>query len=674
MNETADPIDEFLFQYEVLTCPAAMTQEELECQIQENIRREDWATILQLLSLAKDIISYSTARDCLIRAIHTAPPDTVSALLKLLPKGEYAEYDTYEVDWSPTGETYRRSKWEVCVQGTLVMHAVAVNRPDVLQQLLSCGYDVNGASTEAAAALLEYFAEAPDFETFQPHGCSPRPESRVCLRSWDANPNDVPAMGWDGATPLSLAVLLGHTECARILVEHGAWTEETHSVSRAMYLFWRTSDADYQAARRVVLEAVSPGSHRPALWALAPACSAEQLEEILTRYSYTQEELARTAYHVLWEFSSHRQLWKDCRQAAHTLCAKLYRIGQLCPNALCDPKTLGILLTRCCSIKELPLDLFLPFLTGKTLDISYLRIGSGWISHPEGTQMLETLAQHCTLVMERDAVSPGIQSGILRQLLKHTSFLPPVADTGISGLTMALLMNGNQRLIQRALETGIIWPGESTEELLLCQKQFPFSPACRMAVLTTPRPPAETIETPTVRPFSPGCRWFSHKLPDRSMPILTEKDWHKWLFPSLQQPSGFHEITISGETWQAHSVLLAACMAGRREIVAVLLEHTPQEELMTTDTLFCPSRSIRLWVTPLCAAAFAGQTEIVRILLDHGAPADEYSWGSPSIWMDCRHSRISLPFPPVSAAALTGSLETVELLTACGAVIRQNSH
>lgn len=668
MNEVA-PIDAFLQRYEEID----MSEEEFEGELQEAVDCWEWEAAQSLLSFGQDFITRGTAKYCLLRAIQNAPLEAVAAFLERLPEGEYAAHDTYEVEWITQEDEGWSENWEIFVQGTLVMHAVAVNRPDVLRLLLERGHDVNGASPAAAEALLEYFVEEADFEVFQPLGKSPRPESRICMRRRDFGPRRIPFMVWKGATPLALAVLMGYEECARVLVEWGAWLEETPSVSAAMHLAWRSSDADYGAARRAVLEAGSAEEHRPVLKALVPTCSAAQLKEILRRYSYDTQELAQAACHMLWEFAAYRKLWEKCGMEENETCRKLHLIGGRCPEALCEPRTLGILLTQCCGVNALKMESFLPYLKGRTLDISHLRIGFGWLSFNEGKKMLETLAQNCTLVMDRDAVPPAVSAGLLRQLIKHVSFLPPLIPEGVSGLTLALLMNGNLRLLQKALEEGIIWPGESVEDILLCQKDYSFSSACRMALLTTPRPAAESAASAAERPIVYGCRKFSRNTSENSMPLLTEEDWQGWLFPTLQQPNGFYEVRIGGELWQVRNALHAACMEGRGEIVEALLKHTPKDELPATEGVYCPARNIRLWLTPLCAAAFAGQTEIVRLLLRCGAPADEFLWGSPSVRMEGEDGERAAPFPPVSAALLGGWQETADLLTACGAVIRHDS-
>jgi len=312
-SETKSPMTTLIQRYATLQAVVSMTQEELEDQLHAEVWRGDWQEVLRLLGLAREGVSRVAARECITRAVQTAPTEMVAALLERLPVEEYTERDAYTVDWSPTGEVCRRLKWEVSVQGTLVMHAVAKDRPDVLELLLNRGYDVNCASARAAAALLQDFGTntvgyGQDYCPF--HAYTVRPESCVELHKWDTGPEDIPPMAWEGATPLALAVLLGHAGCARILVERGAWLEEAPYVSAAMYLFWRCGDPSYQAARAAVLEAGDQARHRPVLWAVGETCSIRQLQAVLEGWEYSTEELTQAARRMVLALRYQRELWK----------------------------------------------------------------------------------------------------------------------------------------------------------------------------------------------------------------------------------------------------------------------------------------------------------------------------------------------------------------------------
>ena len=148
MNEVA-PIDAFLQRYEEI----GMSEEEFEGELQEAVDCWEWETALSLLSFGQDFISRETAKYCLLRAIQNAPLEAVAGFLERLPEGEYAAHDTYEAEWITQEDEGWSENWEVFFQGTLVMHAVAVNRPDVLRLLLERGHDVNGRSEEHTSEL-----------------------------------------------------------------------------------------------------------------------------------------------------------------------------------------------------------------------------------------------------------------------------------------------------------------------------------------------------------------------------------------------------------------------------------------------------------------------------------------------------------------------------------------
>ena len=154
MGGPIDPVDELLARYALLTEAASLTQEELERRMVNHAWHKKWEELVTLLSLSADRVSRSTVAECFLLAIRSAPLETVSALLERFPNEEFTECSTYEVTWSPTGAAHRRSKWEVSIQGTMVMHAVANHRPDVLLRLLEQGHDANCASARATTAVL----------------------------------------------------------------------------------------------------------------------------------------------------------------------------------------------------------------------------------------------------------------------------------------------------------------------------------------------------------------------------------------------------------------------------------------------------------------------------------------------------------------------------------------
>lgn len=672
-RETNPNMEALVQRLATLQATVSMTQEELEDQLHAEVWRSDWQEVIRLLELARGSVSRKAANECAILAVQKAPLEVVGKLLELLPEGEYTEREAYLVDWSPTGEICRRLKWDVFVQGTLVMHAVAQNRPDVLELLLHHGYDVNCASITSAASLLQDFSEqisgyGRDFIPF--HAYMARPESRIALRKWDADPDSILPMNWEGATPLSLAVLLGHAECARILVEHGAWLEEAPSVSAAMYLFWREKDPAYQAARAVVLAAGDHARHRPVLWAAGETCSPQQLKAVLDAWDYDLPELTCAARRMVLSLRHQRDLWKTYTDGWQDLCRRMYRIGRVCPEAVQAREVIGEFLDYFLSWKQVSLEPLLPLLEGATLDISELRANLYCLDRPGAKKFFTELAEHCQLVMDRDAIDQGIPVGVLRFLLQTVTFLSPAAEEGVSGLTKALLRTGDLRLIRKALQSGLIPPEESTEELLRCQQALRMPPVCRSALLTTRRPKRGEAQ---VCPHTADMRyrWFADGEIRKQRSILENPDWEQDFWFTVRNSFREHTVTAAGVEWQLHKTFFAACMAGCTDIVERWLRHLPAEELRNIESAYCAEKDAMVVLSPLCAAALGGQTEIVDLLLRKGALLREEISGSPSVlttdWISDDKAK-HLPLNPAVAAALGGHWDTADFLLERGTV------
>lgn len=674
IRETNPNMTTLIQRFATLQVAVSMTQEELEDQLHAEVWRSDWQEVIRLLEAAKGAVSRKAANECAVLAVQKASVGEVSAILNLLPAGEYTECDTYLVDWSPTGETGRLFRWEVSVQGTLLMHAVAKNRPDMVRVLLDRGYDVNCASAASAAALMQDHYEAisgygRDFVPFHPYMA--RPENYVQLRKWDADPDGGEVLEWAGGTPLSLAIMLGRAECARVLVEQGAWLEEAPSVSAAMYLFWREKDNDYQAARQAVLSVGDHDRHRPVLWAVGETCSPQQLKTALEAWGYTQQELACAAHRMIVSLRHQRDLWKTYTDGWDDLCRRIYRIGHICPEAIQDRSVIGELLDYFLSWKQVTIEPLLPILEGAVLDISEMRTNLYCLDRPGAKKFFTELAEHCRLVMDRDTIDQGIPISALRLLLQTVTFLPPAAEEGVSGLTKAILRTGDLRLIRKALQNGIISPEESTEELLRCQQALRMPPICRSALLTTPRPKRrESAVCPQYADMK--YRWFAGGEARKRQSILEKPDWEQDFWFTMR--NSFREQTVKavGTEWQLHKTFFAACMEGRADIVERWLRYLPAEELRNIESMYCAEKDAMAVLSPLCAAALGGQTEIVELLLRRGALLQEDISGMPSVYTadwrsDSKENH--LPLNPVLAAALGGHWDTVKCLLAHGAAI-----
>ena len=672
-RETNPNMTTLLQRFAALPVTESMTQGELEERLHSEVWRGDWQEVIRLLRLADGYLSREAARECAVLAVQEADETSAALVLGLLPDGEYTECDAYLVDWSPTGEVCRRLKWDVSVQGTLVMHAVAKNRPEIVKLLLERGHDVNCASGASATALMRDYYEGvsgygEDFVPFHPY--TARPESCVRLRKWDTTPDDVCPLEWEGATPLALAVLLGHAACARVLAEHGAWLEEAPSVSAAMYLFWREKDPDYQAARQAVLKTGDHARHRPVLWAVGETCSPQQLKTVLESWDYTREELICAARHMVLSLRHQRDLWKTYTDGWNSLRSRIYRMGRICPEAIRDRSVIGELLDYFLSWKRVSIEPLLPILEGATLDISELRANLYCLDRPGAKKCFTELAKHSRLVMDRDAIDQGVPVSVLRLLLETVTFLPPATDEGISGLTQALLRTGDLRLIRKALVSGIIPPEESTEELLRCQQTLHLPQICRSALLSTVRPKqVKREDCPCTADMR--YRWFADGESRKNKSILKNPNWEQDFWFTLRNCFREQTVKAAGVEWRLHKTFFAACMEGRTDLVERWLRHLPPGELRNIDSAVCEEKNALVVLTPLCAAALGGQTETVELLLRSGALLREEISGNPCVYtpdFDSAEKWIHLPLNPVLAAALGGHWDTVKRLLHHGAV------
>jgi ankyrin repeat protein len=130
---------------------------------------------------------------------------------------------------------------------------------------------------------------------------------------------------------------------------------------------------------------------------------------------------------------------------------------------------------------------------------------------------------------------------------------------------------------------------------------------------------------------------------------------------------------VNARSDSGDSPVLIAAYGGRQDLVAILLEKSPEVTLFEAAALGMADRARDLlgrdpssidtyshdgW-TALHLAAFFGRKEIAAILLDHGAPVNARS----------RNERFGREITPLHAAAANRQLAVAELLLDRGAEV-----
>jgi hypothetical protein len=183
----------------------------------------EWEKVLYLAKTLGHPMDRGAANLCMEYALQTAPPNVFDRLLDIVPKGEY------------TGTAVVPCVSGNCcgaeVTGTLVTLAAAQGKTEQLKSLLAHGWDVNSASLDATTALKLRSQHTDGFYRAAMTGqgaysASPESSLRTMLDMEDGPNGYLFHEAFYGITPLAAAILCGQTECARILMDHGAWKEE----------------------------------------------------------------------------------------------------------------------------------------------------------------------------------------------------------------------------------------------------------------------------------------------------------------------------------------------------------------------------------------------------------------------------------------------------------------
>ena len=347
------------------------------------------------------------------------------------------------------------------VDGSLVALAVALDRSDILRFLLQTMH--YAAEPFHSDPCMRWYDEEEKFQL-------------VCVGSFTsgARPWHDGRTSWD-MSPLAFAILLGHSDCAELLLHHGAATEAGNdSVSHAMYLSFRMDDPAYRRVRELVLAHGDPASHKPFLAAL-PDATLQQFRAVLKTYRYDVQDCAEFAeeFHLDWD----------------EFCLRLRALGRHRPSMWgSDAVAMRLITHACCCNGDLtPL---LPQLKNRKLDLRRV----DWDELPEKglRQVLSQLSACCTLFIQNGELGFFLSATQLRLIMKYVCLINRECDRRgrITNFTFDVLSHNNPRLLRYALQTGHI--RESTKDILtaLQEAEIPLSASCRAALLTTKRNPA----------------------------------------------------------------------------------------------------------------------------------------------------------------------------------------
>lgn len=634
----------------------------------------DWEQALCLAQKLGHPMDRGAANLCMEYALQSAPQQAFDCFLDCIPQGEY------------TGTTVvSRVAGRCCgaeVTGTLVTLAAAQGKAEQLESLLAHGWDVNSASLDAAAALKLRSQQTEGFYRAAMTGqgtYSARPESslRTVLDMEDGPNSYLFHEAFYGITPLAAAILCGQTACACILMDHGAWKEESPGVARALTLRNRDDDEPYQACRKAVL--TYGDAPRPmALWAVIRSMPEAALAAELRRCKYDDEAIAK----CVWEVTTNirmmpsRGVWAEERKRDLT---RLQILEQHYPHVLRRPELVSAMMRHCLLLNETESwQDFILKLCPEELDLSILREGLIRTPARKVRAFLQKVCRGRRCVMDRDSVPFMTPMLVLQTLLQEVEFLPPVSGSSVSGLTCAILDSGNLQLIRKALMTGAIPPEESRALLLQCLDTMPSAAHVRTLLLTTPRPEAQNLWTDHRRLVNMGAifRWQPQEIRKVGYAALVEPDCPEELARELILRGVYdYRENVDYETpagkWETNSTLNLLCWTGRAELVERWVRCGGKEVLQNVSPIRPAGEPFTLNGTPLCVAAYAGQTEVVKRLLKLGAEADEEKNGTPCT---LRTGEAEIPITPLLAALVRGHGDIVRILQDHGAACDTTQH
>lgn len=567
-------------------------------------------------------------------------------LLDHVPRGEYA------------GEIRVGEKWWV-VQGTLPTLAAALGRTEHLRVLLDWGCDANGASLDAITALHNI----PDILHIREESCVrghhvTASESAAFLPERDGRSG----AGIYGLTPLAAAAAFGHAACVRLLLEReGVWREECPAVSEALAVqgeLWEIT-GEHQECRRLI-RTQPDGGVRPLLLCAAVRYMSEvMLRDELCRCTYDREEIVQTALALLT-----RGLAVPNMPRQRAMLAVL--VGRY-PDAMRDERVARKLAAEIWEWEE-ALPEAIQNTLGETVDLDEASLGACFRSAAALKEILQLYGKNKRLVMSRDRIGAEtrIDPRCLRVLIRSVAFRAPSLPIGVSGLTSAILCSGDDKLLQKALERGLIPAEEPIDRLLeLAGKNT----AARAMLLTAKRPSFQSAP--------PGAE-------QRTLRVLTPEETERILSdPALraQASDALIEQLVGERFAQRRAVLRHGGFATGDEMASFALRGETDMALRLMrrqeETVNCLSLLTVQWedashaplsLTLLCCAAAAGQTATVAALLDAGYDPEGQDVGYPSTIATFEQGESEqLALSPLLCALLWERWDTAVLLLRRGA-------
>lgn len=625
--------------------------------------------------------------DCCLRKALECSPELFLRVLEHCEPGEHAERYILWADG--------KHRFYILGQGSLLLLAAMMDRPQHVRLLLERGYDCNGAGLEIAYHMAQehvggtvpYYGKCCGVQGSSLHVYGRQEhQSIVC------------------ATPLAAALLCGSLGAAAELLHWpGVWKGESSAVCRAVAMVlegvtWNVLSEKRQKAQWEILRQIFcpeqkevPGKEtllrtcylQPA--AFVDLCGTQTLRCQLES-GLCGEEDARQMLDTL----ERRSGWGS-KTTDRTKGGKLLLLKRFFPEVCRQPWATGIFLREIlwrCSEKR-PYQTLLKAwkqLCGKERDLTWMS-GDFWeIGWRDLRRFLEEAGEGGTLVMDEDAVSRWFSPHLrgVMELLNRVRFRHR-EERGISGLMQHLLGMSNLRVLQHAAKRGLLSREDPAVLMEHLMKNPQINHNARSMVLTYARKQGAQGDN-LVEKWQDPQRWEYWCTWAREEEVYTE-ELHAVLYQELSREEclrgmfrlnqylrqDFLSPDISVEhprypSLQTNSLTGIACCAERGQAMGLLLEHLPGRLRQGVQA----SWGDRLYFrgTPLCLSAALGRMEQVRLLLEAGADPDEADRGGASQFIIRRKdfSADITSVTPLLAAILFGEEETARLLLAHGAV------